>query len=98
MQTRTEAIEYFTGLGYKSFARDWALGQTIAICKGVPQKTQIGEYEADVWPSIIYLYPSNETWFLCDTDKIDEIKFASLDEAVTAAQKILEKSNTRKPK
>lgn len=81
---RDEAIAWLQSVGKNASARDWALGETIAIPMGTPDT--VGEIT--VYPGILYVRPLGDgRWELHDVSGAFAITeaHADLESAVQAA-------------
>jgi hypothetical protein len=81
--TRKDAIAWLRAMGRNASARDWALGETIAITIGEP--SMAGEVE--VYPGVVYLCPAGDgTWRLRDFGVFDpEESYDDLESAIRGA-------------
>jgi hypothetical protein len=80
MQTREEAIAYLREHGFHAVARDWAMGETIGIFA-----EKLNEM---LYAGIIYIYPSEKGWSIATELNNLDLNYASLSEAVLAAEQI----------
>jgi hypothetical protein len=90
--TRDEAVARLQRSGFVAFKRDWALGETVGAATAMYREGEIICY-----PDMLYLCPVKDGWRVDELDgPIDETIYASLNDAVAAAELCLQRKKAAK--
>jgi hypothetical protein len=89
MTTRSEAVAFFTSMGFYAKERDWSMGATFIVLSGAEESStpHVMSYRAGV-----YLYPRDGLWSIYNMKSAHPVadeRRLSLREACDAAVELL---------